>query len=598
MICPSENAVKQPNPRHQGASTRHQYAILGLGLLYLSITLACSLTFVLLLTPTMVNHLFWPHFNRTGYQAFLIDLLNGQLDTIQHGSVDLYALSMRKSYADSDTIHFNSGYARRVFYSEFNHLYKAIQSILNTDVTKITSIYAHYCWVDFGRRWSLEHNEARARRCVRRQVDNAAAYLESLRRNTDWAEFLATMHDKWLTAIQSALMSTPPGIAWLNLSKSFLSLPDEVLYLQSLNLTRYDIQWQNRVQMGIVETIVLQNALQFQEMVTIKAQESAWGPWTTVLAYWSLESDLAFATFKNGSLVREANNHIMDTSWSAAYPVQDTSGHVIAQLSVLLTVFGSFGSLDLVNVAMPPSFAALANAFNTKLREVTTTQSPQYATDRDVLFFPIPPKFVGRGLLFGGGNLFCYENALTAYPQSQIAFDDKCNQLTQMSIQTTYQALLFAFLVSGATNLTAISTARIMDALQSEYVANAIAEAPPIEFVQYRYAQDNNSEWRLLRQPLLTADAHWSFYGWIVLFDWIQGQREVLQVDGDAETLVVISEAHSRISMATSSDIDMGEPNLHFYYYLMVYSTVLCFVVALALLLPSFVGDFKWMAAI
>ncbi|KAG9401379.1 hypothetical protein AC1031_009243 [Aphanomyces cochlioides] len=200
MIVPTEPVDKLPAPQSPVGYTRMQSILARLAVLGLHV----GLLVVSVLTPAMLDQLFWPHFNRTGYQAFLIDLINLQHDATNHGTVDLYAISVIKSYAAADIeLDFNSGYARRVFFSDLN---KPLQSIRNTDLSMVSSIYANYCWVDFSRQWSMAHSDTRATRCQARYADNAAVYLETLRRNTNWAEFVASIHDKWCYSMLKLLV--------------------------------------------------------------------------------------------------------------------------------------------------------------------------------------------------------------------------------------------------------------------------------------------------------------------------------------------------------------------------------------------------------
>ncbi|KAF0713682.1 hypothetical protein As57867_004238, partial [Aphanomyces stellatus] len=67
------------------------------------------------------------------------------------------------------------------------------------------------------------------------------------------------------------------------------------------------------------------------------------------------------------------------------------------------------------------------------------------------------------------------------------------------------------------------------------------------------------------------SDVNWSFFGWLALFDWIQGTREVIRFEGDVTTLVLISEASAPVVLATGND---NQSNSTILYYMLLYTTI------------------------
>ncbi|KAF0687055.1 Aste57867_21136 [Aphanomyces stellatus] len=96
-----------------------------LGRINLITTLALGVSFVLLLAPAMTNNLYyWPRFNTSSYQVYLIDVLNVKLQTAHTGAIDLLSLdaAQHKSYATAAVEpHFASNYARRVLLATMSH---------------------------------------------------------------------------------------------------------------------------------------------------------------------------------------------------------------------------------------------------------------------------------------------------------------------------------------------------------------------------------------------------------------------------------------------------------------------------------------------
>ena len=71
-----------------------------------------------------------------------------------------------------------------------------------------------------------------------------------------------------------------------------------------------------------------------------------------------------------------------------------------------------------------------------------------------------------------------------------------------------------------------------------------IDETAALHIELMQYATENDMP-RLLHQNLLdTTDADWTFYGWLMVLDWLQGSREVVAFEGDVSTIVEISKQY------------------------------------------------------
>ncbi|OQR90187.1 hypothetical protein THRCLA_22577 [Thraustotheca clavata] len=78
---------------------------------------------------------------------------------------------------------------------------------------------------------------------------------------------------------------------------------------------------------------------------------------------------------------------------------------------------------------------------------------------------------------------------------------------------------------------------------------------------------------KLLLQPLLEP-LEWNFYGWTMLFDWAQGRREVISMEGDNGTITIISETFSTESMNLSKS-SLSHASRIVFYILIYFSAVL-----------------------
>ncbi|KAF0688311.1 Aste57867_20061 [Aphanomyces stellatus] len=610
MIAPYDGERSQTLPLVQSFSRRERLEAFG-GMAYLVITISLSVWFLHLLDPSLSNNLYWSHYNVTGYGGLLIDLVNLRLSMARNGSMDATApdLIVHKSYGQSLSVPltFQPAYARQVLFTELNTLDRAIRDLRNT--TRAYDVYGQYCWLDFQRRWDVAHTAGRSTRCAQQYKDNAATYVETLVRNVDWTVFMALAGDMWHIAVEFELQQTPDGVQWLAdrpTDNQRLSVDAEVALLQSIHLVRYDLLWHNKFVVAITETMMVENALGISQSMTLKASSASIGPWTSVILFWNFHNDLYMCEYFNASLIRSAANSFDNLARPVAsiIGVQGIDSTYGEQVGVLYDTIGPFESIDTFVVAVPGPLLAWVTAFRSVLYQRLWTEPrfrDQFESAASVTLTPMPPTFARPGLSYNGGNILCLYNPATSFPQTMISFDDSCTTQIQFSLVASNEALLFALYASGANQIRSIcaiqSAPSCIAALTqaqlalsqkvdtwppTNMISPAVASAPPLQFVQY--AQNASGNWLLLQQPLLTSDPNWSFFGWLAIYDWVQGTREVLRLEGDAATVVLISEAYANIQLVSRSDLSGGIRDTQMVYYLLVVVTTIFGFVACVVL--------------
>ncbi|KDO17723.1 hypothetical protein SPRG_16834 [Saprolegnia parasitica CBS 223.65] len=92
--------------------------------------------------------------------------------------------------------------------------------------------------------------------------------------------------------------------------------------------------------------------------------------------------------------------------------------------------------------------------------------------------------------------------------------------------------------------------------------------------------------WSLLQQPLLD-DTAFAVYGWIMLYDWVQGRREVLSVEGDAASIVLISTSYDAQEIPTSGDTRFVKNASQIAIYTTAYASTVLALVALLCVVHS-----------
>ncbi|KDO18519.1 hypothetical protein SPRG_21686 [Saprolegnia parasitica CBS 223.65] len=184
---------------------------------------------------------------------------------------------------------------------------------------------------------------------------------------------------------------------------------------------------------------------------------------------------------------------------------------------------------------------------------------------------PFPPTWRSDMYAFYGGNILCLYGGPLPFVQESFSTDDGCVTQAPLRVPTSRFSLLFASAAMAAWNVRDIcalqSDSRCASTLQSFESLLASSPPPPnmtaelanvteaivalnVSLMQFATPLTNRSDFQLLLHPVL-ADGAWTFYGWLMLCDWVEGKREVVSFQGDAATMVLISAAYTPVSYST-----------------------------------------------
>ncbi|KDO34471.1 hypothetical protein SPRG_00535 [Saprolegnia parasitica CBS 223.65] len=531
------------------------------GVVYLVGTSALSVYFVYLLGPSMTNDLFWAGFNTTGMQSFVADAFNRALTAATNASIDLDlrcpGLFFKNDYSSSvNQIGVNPSYVRSVLGAMT--LLEAVRGLRAVTMDYALWLPTQNCWVDMDRRWELAHTLRRQARCAAADSDNAAVYLEALLRNVDWDDWMSTAGSGFQTAILDAVVDDVDGPAWVTATASAdTTVDDEVAYWTTHRLRRFALQWHNLWQGGMTETVVIANALGMEQSLSIKNLPivSRDYMWTSLNCYWALFNDLWAAGVQGVSLVRVNASQVDFEAVQGADPTT-------LPVALLHTHIGPLLSIDMRYVALPHSLATLAFLFDAAFARVISNSSAQSVHNpRTVL--ATPSSWRQPTLSYHGGNPFCVTGASqTSYAQPTFGFYDTCSSQDQMTLPYTAHSLAFAVLgasmndssiVPSLHELCGHSTDCVDDIIAaSSFVAGSkdiealaplsVVAADQVAILQVevmQFALVNGSDPLLLHQ-LLTD---WGIFGWVHLYDWAVGTREVVKFEGDVGSMTLISTA-------------------------------------------------------
>ncbi|EQC34943.1 hypothetical protein SDRG_07741 [Saprolegnia diclina VS20] len=615
MILPPRRATTMMVLHDTGSMTSRAWSVAGA--LYLVGTSVLSIYFVDLLGPSMTNDLFWAGFNTTGTQSFVADAFNRALTSATNVST---ALDLR-----SPGLFFNSDYSSSVNQVGVNPSY--IRSVLDTmtlpdavrGLRAVTMDYALWlptqnCWVDLDRRWELAHTLWRQARCAALDGDNAAVYLEALLRNVDWNDWVSTAGSGFQTAILDAVLHDADGPAWVTATASAASsVDDEVTYWATYNLRRFALHWHNLWQGGITETVVIANALGMEQSMSIKnlPRVARDFTWTSLNCYWAFFNDLWAAGVQGVSLVRvngsQVNFEAVQGFNPAALPI-----------ALLHTHVGPLLSIDMRYVPLPRELASLLATYNAVFGHASMANAafqrlaPWVHSER-ILTNIAPPSWTTPGLTYVGGSPFCTSGAAKHFVQPSFGFYDTCGDATPMTLRYTILSFVFAALGASSAQSSAplprelcggstnddecfsdiAAAAALLASLEgtSDLVSAAAVVSREVATLQVevmQFAMVNGSDPILLHQMLM----EWGVFGWVHLYDWAIGTREVVKFEGDVGSMTLISTAVPPIGFDAMA-LEVPRSTCNYLLYIAIYSTAVLGFVAAFVLLRCFWIEFR-----
>ncbi|EQC27747.1 hypothetical protein SDRG_14496 [Saprolegnia diclina VS20] len=570
-----------------------------LGVLWLWLVLAGNIYCLLyVFGPRLANDLFWPHYNASGYQAYVVDALNELLETAPDASsVDLSVVTTEARY-DSllTTTMVHPTYTMALLTTKLSSLDHAVTRLRNMSLDNVLWLPTQYCWVDFNKSLELAHTATRQERCRRQYAANGAVYFEAVARNMDYVAFTTTPDPNlcFLLAIQRGLEASSVGVRWLDsVAHVTTTVGEEVAAWQLHGITAFRYQWQNVLVPRLDEAATLVNALGIESSLTLKSIASSHGAGSSDAFSGSFAVDVNSVCACNMSLIRDTPNFLNTTCVETL--AQPFEAYTYAPFffgathtSLVRAALGPLGSIDLLVVSPPVALISLTRALSTAIyRELETASATRYAKLRTFTVAPTPPAWTTASFAFYGGSLLCDHGTPQTFLQPPFARADECRvqSLWTMSVSPIAMVSVLTLVNDSVESICGLVTSEVCESslhlaqtlvprsLNPILVQNATATTAAIGISVVQMAVDTvELSDTLLRQPLLETSS-FAFYGWVLLLDWVAGKREVVSFQGDNGTLVVISDAYDTTAQTSPASRVLSQASITV-YYLLVYSSL------------------------
>ncbi|OQR88669.1 hypothetical protein THRCLA_10169 [Thraustotheca clavata] len=568
---------------HLDARSKRGIAWCVAGCIYLAFSAASSVYYTYILRSSLQNDLFWAGFNTTGMQSFIADAFNAFLATNSNSSMDLHNILFTKDYSDvQNMILLDTSYPRRVVYTDMISLDVAIPSLRAVTMDYTLWLPIQYCWCDFNRQWELAHTLKRQQRCLVKDIDNGAVYLESLLRNIDMNDWMNTIGSAFNQSISSVFMTSGSGQTWLaNVFDPSTTIEQEISYWQFMNITKFEMQWHNLWQGGIVETISIANALGMKQSITIKNIPRAGRDytWTSLSCYWTLSNDFWASGTLSVPLVR-INNSELDFESLNHY------NNSALQIILMHQHIGPLLTIDTRYISIPQSLITLLKAFQSTFGTQKPLKSSWIGLEQEISM--VPPSWNSLvGFQYYGGSPLCLMGKEQSFIQASFSFFDTCDGPIPATLKLDVISLLFAHTTIELqpfcdTYLIATSICSAVLEIKSQWsiaIADSLktmATAAKQDIIKLNIEQiqfaSNNTESTLLRQSLLTTDdSSWNALGLIQLYEWVKGSREVISFEGDMGSIALMSSLYPQEKFQ-AIELEIPNSTCEYFWYLALYA--------------------------
>ncbi|RHY25274.1 hypothetical protein DYB32_008411, partial [Aphanomyces invadans] len=584
---------------------------------YITLSAVSSCFYIVLIGPATLNDMWWANYTSTRHQAMLIDIYNALLPTHPAGPFDLLSprASIAKEYVGfATTTDIYPTYPRRLVMTELTSIEYAVNNLRLLGPQDSVWIGTQYCWVDFNHAFEVAHTQGRQTRCEARYKPNGAVYIESVLRNIDWNDFMTYFGDNdglFGVSVLNWLRQVPAGEWWIAstaTARLATTVADEVAYWHANAITDFTLQWQNDYITGISEVVELENAMGMRQQIVLNNIRMVECTWTSIVMYFAFYNDMMFHQVGNRSIIRSANNSaqqhpVYDIEW-LVIGVSDANYNDSVPTFLVRSSIGPYLSIDTWLVAAPPSALDLYRAFQLHVHTLHGTDTDFHHNVLDIVAVTVAPTPRSwTNLVFYGGNPMCFSGTPQPFVQQTFGFYDTCDSPLPLTVDLTPSSAMFAsFAMPASVDVDSVC-GLVADpaACRATVVAVQAASrylAPPNGLVRcvvddlrrdnpgiMQFSTDlHDGNWTMLFQPLV-ANSSFDFFGWNMVFDWIEGKREVVRFEGDAGSMALVSMPETLVQFPTSTTYVTGATRTIF--YMVVYMSFVMVVLGIGCILST-----------
>ncbi|OQR83772.1 hypothetical protein ACHHYP_14299 [Achlya hypogyna] len=565
-------AVHPTNRLSKACGIQQRRLVDVLGIAYVVSTSCLSFAALWVLSAYLANDTLWPDFDAVSpvvSTLFNLELATAPLDN----TFDIF----NARYALSDpSIGVQPAFPRQLMLQSWTDLPEVIRGLRLMSAADTNNLVTLYCWADLGREWEMAYTVKRQARCDATMTSNAAVYLEVVLRNVDLHGWIAINLDAFTVRIGEPIASTSPnGRTWLDalLQHDVVAVDTEVALWQRHGIQLFRLQVANWHLPGAIESISVQNALGTTSLHQLKSVSTTNNFFYTMVCLNELLYQDVLALSANQSLVRNTTNYFDDVTVLQNYIL----GIALSPLNlVFVATVGNFGNVDAWWIPPPASLVDSVRAFRAAALDHMLLDS-DFANAVNAIgstTLPVTPaQWADPALAFYGGSLLCATAPLLPQVQESFNYYAACGSQNPLAVPWNPWNSLFAFSAALPSNddlCNQGASPKQVGECQAQLQATVKAfhmlpvrpipppATPPLTTIGISQIVANGSDVSLQIQRLL--DPSYAFFGWMSLYDWAMGQREVFAVEGDFATLYIISPLYPAVAQALPSAVAAYAP--------------------------------------
>ncbi|KAF0686983.1 hypothetical protein As57867_021168, partial [Aphanomyces stellatus] len=300
----------------------------------------------------------------------------------------------------------------------------------------------------------------------------------------------------------------------------------------------------------------------------------------------------------------------------------------ITVVNLVHAMIGPFGSIDMYSVSPPASLRNLVASFQgfvTSMAQSNQALGNAMTAIPSLNADPVAPLWTQAPYLYKGGDPTCVTRIGKPYVQSSFAVDVTCSNQDRHTILLGKFNALFALVASSSAPSTDVNIAAVCDmcpTLRAPCVAVMAPAAAALAIMkkdnaaavdtiidQVKSARDditaigvgtlqfavntNSGNDTLLTQRLLSTEpALWDVIGWVYLFEWATGVREVISFEGNVNIFPLVSNKYVPV-INKAREVEVPRSACQYLWVASVIVSVVLFVVAILSTLYAGLARFR-----
>ncbi|KAF0700749.1 Aste57867_8702 [Aphanomyces stellatus] len=219
--------------------------------------------------------------------------------------------------------------------------------------------------------------------------------------------------------------------------------------------------------------------------------------------------------------------------------------------------FGPFAAIDIHWVPKPPSLRGHVQRFHAEsYQSLANSAIVLVPTTLD----PIPLGWMDGSTQFYGGNPLCRFGEPQPYVQMSFGYHDACTAQVPLTVDMSTLLIVFAMQrlapepLSDKDVLTFCQLCQTTESTCLSMLHTGAGPSRPRGVVDQHERRSTRRHVVVVHPLVQSPDAGdpWTFFGWVMVYDWLVGRREVYRFEGDDGAMTLMSTSEPPQTLAAN----------------------------------------------